>query len=39
MQPEKACDHNDYDDYTDDVENIHCFAPICGMSRLGNQLD
>jgi len=28
MHPEKACDHNDNDDYADDVENIHCLAPI-----------
>jgi hypothetical protein len=27
-QSEKACDHNDHDHYADDVENIHCFAPI-----------
>jgi hypothetical protein len=28
MQSEKSCDHNDNDHYADDVENIHCFAPI-----------
>ena len=28
MQPEKARDHHDNDDYADDVENIHCLAPI-----------
>ena len=28
MQSEKACDYNDHDNYTDDVENIHWFAPI-----------
>jgi hypothetical protein len=28
MQSEKAGDHNDHDHYADDVENIHCFAPI-----------
>jgi hypothetical protein len=28
MQPKKACDHNDNDYYTDDVENVHYFAPI-----------
>jgi CspA family cold shock protein len=27
-QSEKACDHNDHDHYTDDVKNIHYFAPI-----------
>jgi hypothetical protein len=28
MQSEKAGDHNDHDHNADDVENIHCFAPI-----------
>jgi hypothetical protein len=28
MQSEKACDYNNHDDYTDNVENIHWFAPI-----------
>jgi hypothetical protein len=28
MQSEKACDHKDHDHYADDIENIHCFAPI-----------
>ena len=28
MESEKTCDHNDHHDYSDDVENIHCFAPI-----------
>ena len=27
-ESEKACDHNDHYGYSDDVENIHCFAPI-----------
>jgi hypothetical protein len=28
MQSEKAGDHNDHDHYADDIENIHCSAPI-----------
>ena len=28
MHPKIACDHDDHDYYTDDVKNIHCFAPI-----------
>jgi hypothetical protein len=28
MQSEIAGDHNNHDHYADDVENIHCFAPI-----------
>jgi hypothetical protein len=28
MQSEEAGDHNDHDHYADDVENIHCPAPI-----------
>jgi hypothetical protein len=28
MESEKTCDHNDHHDYSDDVENIHCCAPI-----------
>ena len=28
VHSEKACDHKDHDHYADDVENIHCLAPI-----------
>jgi hypothetical protein len=28
VQSEKACDHKDHDHYADDVEKIHCLAPI-----------
>jgi hypothetical protein len=28
MQSEKSRDHYDNDHYADDVEYIHCFAPI-----------
>jgi hypothetical protein len=28
MQPEKAGHHNDHNHDADDVEDIHCFAPI-----------
>jgi hypothetical protein len=30
METEKACDHNDHYDYSDDVENIHCFGFALG---------
>ena len=28
MHAEKTCDHNDNNDYADDVENIHDLGPI-----------
>ena len=28
MQSEEAGDDNDHDHYADDVENVHCLAPI-----------
>jgi hypothetical protein len=28
MHAKIACDHDDHDYYADNVENIHCFAPI-----------
>jgi hypothetical protein len=36
MQSKKSCDYNDYDHYADDVENIHCFAPIETTLALSN---
>jgi hypothetical protein len=28
MQSKIACDHDDHDHYADNVEDIHCLAPI-----------
>jgi hypothetical protein len=28
MHTEKTCDHNDNNDYADDIKNIHCLATI-----------
>ena len=39
MQSEKTCHHKDHDHYADDIENIHCFAPIETKVYLYNATD
>jgi hypothetical protein len=34
MHAEKTCDHNDNNDYADDVENIHDLGPIQKCATL-----
>ena len=39
VHAEKAGHHNDNHDHADDVENIHCLAPIEDCENCGNHFD